>query len=269
MARRIRQTGAARGARSGKSGQSNYFIGYKKHSLYGVVQREGRFVPLPLVSLAAPANPGDVEMLMPLLEAARAQLGRLWPLGLVIADKGYIGAQQAVHLRQQWRMGLVVAPKKDMRPPPACNEQGCPLCPLGEALVWEDYDPEGGGWLIYRGRPEVCQGCPLAGTCAHQFEFAAGTHETFWGMVPSHSRLCRELLRKFRPRIEQSFNLAKNKFWLKGFFLNSLELARQLCLMCDVLETLEFLAQERPQQGRETKKSLQDDLQAPEFWEDF
>jgi hypothetical protein len=88
-------------------------------------------------------------------------------------------------------------------------------------------------------------------------------------MVPSHSRLSRELLRKFRPRIEQSFSLAKNKFWLKGFFLNSLELARQVCAMSDVLEILEFLAQERPERGRQTKKALQGKLQAPELWEDF
>jgi hypothetical protein len=39
--------------------------------------------------------------------------------------------------------------------------------------------------------------------------------------------------------------------------------------MSDVLEVLEFLAQERPQRGREVKKTLQNDLQAPEFWEEF
>lgn len=206
---------------------------------------------------------------MPLVEAARQGTGGVWPLQLVIADKGYIGEAQAALLRLQWRMGLLVAPRKDMRPPTGCGEQGCPLCPRGEALVWEDYDPEDGGWLIYRGARQTCSTCELAGTCARQFEIAAGINETFWGMVPSHSRLCRELLRKFRPRIEQSFSLAKNKFWLKGFFLNSLELARQLCAMSDVLEVLKFLAEERPQRGHQTKKALQQDLQAPEFWEKF
>lgn len=267
--RRIRQTGAARGARSGKSGQSNYFVGYKKHSLYGVVRHAERFSVLPLISLVVPANQSDVEMLMPLVEAARQGTGGVWPLQLVIADKGYIGEAQAALLRLQWRMGLLVAPRKDMRPPTGCGEQGCPLCPRGEALVWEDYDPEDGGWLIYQGARQTCSTCELAGTCARQFEIAAGINETFWGMVPSHSRLCRELLRKFRPRIEQSFSLAKNKFWLKGFFLNSLELARQLCAMSDVLEVLKFLAEERPQRGHQTKKALQQDLQAPEFWEKF
>ena len=234
-----------------------------------MVRRGDQFVALPLVSLVAPANRSDVEMLAPLLEQARCTVGLFWPQRLVIADKGYIGGPQAARLRQLWQMGLVVAPRKDMTPPPGCTAQGCPLCPLGEALVWEDYDPEEGGWLIYRGRREICRACPLVGTCARQFEFAAGRHETFWGLVPSHSRLCRELLRKFRPRVEQSFSLAKNKYWLKGFFLNSRELAEQLCAMCDVLEVLEFLAQERPRQGRQLKKSLRSDLQAPEFWEDF
>jgi len=233
------------------------------------VRQAERFAVLPLISRVVPANLGDVELLLPLLAAAQEGVGSFWPLRLVIADKGYIGEGQAALLRLQWRMGLVVAPRKDMNPPAGCDEQGCPLCPRGEGLVWEDYDPEDGGWLVYRGARQVCAACELAGTCARHFEFPAGTNETFWGMVPSHSRLCRELLRKFRPRIEQAFSLAKNKFWLKGFFLNSLELARQICAMSDVLEVLEFLAQERPQRGREIKKALHNDLRAPEFWEEF
>ena len=267
VAQRIGQTGADRGARSGKSGQSNYFVGYKKHSACGLVLRQGRFCRIPLCSLARPASLGDVEMLGPLVEAVGGGLNGVWPLGLVIADKGYIQGEQASQLRQRRHVALVVAPKKSMVPPPGCDAQGCPLCPAGEALAWEDYDSEGGGWLIYRGAPALCARCPLAGDCARQFEFAAGAHETFWGMVPSHSRLSRELLRKFRPRVEQGFNLAKNKFRLKGFFLNSLELAQILCVMCDILETLGFLAQERPQQGRETKIALQGELQAPDFFD--
>jgi hypothetical protein len=228
VAQRIVQTGAARGARGGKSGQSNYFVGYKKHTLCGLVRRSDKFCPLPLVSLARPANLSDVEMLLPLLEQARRALAGRWPLGLVIADRGYIG---------------------------------------GEPLVWEAYDPADGGVLIYRGRPDLCAACPLAGTCTRQFEYGSGRHETFWGMVPSHSRLARELRRRFRPRVEPGFNLAKNKYRLKGFFLNSLELTQALCVMSDVLEVLEFLAQERPRQGRQMKKTLQCDLQAPELWD--
>ncbi len=46
-----------------------------------------------------------------------------------------------------------------------------------------------------------------------------------------------------------------------------LEAARQLCAMSDVLEVLDFLARQRPQQGQELKNALQDDINAPEFWE--
>lgn len=267
MAQRIAQTGADRGARSGKSGQSNHFVGYKKHSACGLVRVGERFLRLPLCSLARPASVTDVEMLGPLLEHVQQELTGLWPLRLVILDKGYIQGEQAGWWRQQHQVALVVAPKKDMKPPPGCDGQGCPLCPLGERLVWEDYTPEDEGRLIYRGQPERCRVCPLAGTCERQFEFAAAAHETFWGMVPSHSRLSRALLRMFRPRIEQGFNLVKNQYRLKGFFLNSLELTQTMSVMSDILETLGFLAQERPQQGLHMKKALQGDLQAPEFFD--
>lgn len=229
----------------------------------------GRFVRLPLCSLARPASVTDVEMLEPLLEALRRDLTGLWPMGLVILDKGYIQAEQASRWRRDHHVALITAPRKDMKPPPQCDQRGCPLCPLGEALEWEDYVAEDDGVLIYRGQPERCRVCPLAGGCARQFEFAAATHETFWGMVPSHSRLSRQLLRWFRPRIEQGFNLAKNHYRLKGFFLNSLELTQTLCEMCDVLETLGILAQQHPVADRELKKSLQGDLNAPEFFDFF
>lgn len=227
----------------------------------------GRFVGVPLCSLARPASLGDVELLDPLLRRLCAD--GIWPMRLVILDKGYIQGELAGRWRRDHQIALVIAPKKDMKPPADCDEMGCPLCPAGQPLAWEDYDPQGEGWLIYRGRPELCRSCPLAGACPRQFEFAAGAHETFWGMVPSHSRLSRELLRKFRPRIEQGFNTAKNLFRLKGFFLNSLELTQTLCEMCDVLETLIFLAQQRPMQGRQTKNALEVDLECPDFFGQF
>jgi hypothetical protein len=88
---------------------------------------------------------------------------------------------------------------------------GCPLCPLGEPLIWEDYDPSDQGVLIYRGDPRHCPRCPLAGMCPRQFEFSAGAHETLWGMLPYHTRLSSELRRMFRPRIEQGFSTIKRR----------------------------------------------------------
>ena len=152
-----------------------------------------------------------------------------------------------------------------MKPPAGAEKDGCPVCPLGERLIWEDYDLE--GWLIYRGQPGVCRVCPLAGGCAKQFEYDAARHETYLGMVPPHTNLARRILQKFRPRIEHGFNLTKNKYHVTDFFLNSRHLAQTLCGLSDILETLEILAQERPQKGRETRNALLHDIFQLELWD--
>lgn len=67
--------------------------------------------------------------------------------------------------------------------------------------------------------------CPLSGICAKQIGNSAGEHETYWGMVPSHSRLFNKLMHQYSHRTISGFNTAKNRFRSSGFFINSLELA--------------------------------------------
>lgn len=221
---------------------------------------------MPLCSLVKPANVTDVEMLGPLVDFVYDQLAGVWPMRMVIGDQGYVQGKVARAMRQDRELALIVRAKKDMTPPADCDAAGCPLCRWGTRLIWQDYDPVD-QVLVYHADPRVCVTCPLAGTCPKQFEFPAGRHETFWGMVPAHSRLSHRLLRQLRPRIDQGFNIAKNKFRLRDFFLNSRHLAQTLCILCDILDTLELLALERPQKGRETKTALHQNIQQPELWD--
>ena len=204
---------------------------------------------------------------MPLLGQVRQQLEGVWPLGLVIADKGYIQGEQSAWLRRHWHVALVLSPKKDMTAPTGCQTDGCPVCPAGERLIWEEYLPEDDGVLIYRGDPVVCQRCALAGDCPKQFERFAAEHETFLGMIPSHSRLCRRLLRILPPRIESTFNLSKNIQGLKLCFLNSHHLAETLCALSDVVDTLWILARQQPYVAHTTPNAIKGDLRQPEFWD--
>jgi extradiol dioxygenase family protein len=262
----MRRIGAARGARSGKSGQSKYFAGYKKHSLCALVAVRERFRPVVLCSRARPANVADVWAFKPLLNFVRRRLAPQWPMRFVIGDKGYVQSRYAAFLRKEWEVALVVRAKGDMTAPDDCDERGVPLCPIGERLVWEDYDAPDER-LIYRGAVDICPTCPLAGTCPKQFERDAGEHETFFGLVPCGSQLAQRLLRQFRPRIEQGFNTSKNTHRLKGFFLNSRRLAQTLCTISDILDTMNVLAQERPARGRQTRKALDRDIEQPELWD--
>jgi hypothetical protein len=264
LAERRRQTGAGKGTRSKKSGQSIFFEGYKKHSLYVMVRVEDKWRPLPLCSSVRPANVSEQRVIHPLLHFVLHCVK--WPVVFVVTDQGYINGPLAGQWRRRWQVAHIVRPRKKMVPPAGAESDGCPLCPLGDRLVWEDYDIAA-ECLIYRGNRSICRTCPLAGTCPKQFEFPSERHETFWGMVPPHSRLARRILRQFRPRVEPGFNLLKNRYGVTGFFINSRHLAQTLCLLSDVLETLDLLAQERPARGRETRRALIRDIFQPELWD--
>jgi hypothetical protein len=265
-AQRIRTIRAERGRRSPKTGQSPFFVGYKKHTISALAQIDGGWRAIPLYSLARPAGKADVEMLKPLLNYVQRRLARALPLHIVLGDKGYISAERARFLRERWSVALVVAPRADMHPPDGTTFDGCPLCPLGEPLVWTDYDASDGR-LIYQGAKNVCLLCPLSGGCVQQFEFSADAHETFWGMIPSHSQLSRRLLRQFRPLTESGFYTAKHCFRLKDFFINSLELAQTLCVMSDIVELLKIIGREGGCSPRQLKKSVSREIVQPELWD--
>lgn len=264
MEERRKQTGAGKGTRSKKSGQSIFFEGYKKHTLYALLNMGERWRPVPLRSLACAANVSEQKIIRPLLAFARRRVR--WPIVFVLVDQGYVNADLARFLRRQWLVAHLVRPKKNMKAPETCDPDGCPLCPFGHRLIWEDYDIAS-EQLIYRGDRSVCATCPLAGTCPKQFEYDADRHETFWGMVPVHSQLARCMMRKFRPRVEPGFNLTKNRYAVADFFINSRHLIQSLCVLSDILETLEILATERPLRGHETRKALIRHIRHPELWD--
>lgn len=241
---RLKAIKAGRGRRSPKSGQSDYFVGYKKHTLTGFISLNDGLCPVPLYSLARSASKADVEMLKPLLNFAKRRFGDCLPMNFVLGDKGYVSAPRAKFLRENWNVALIVKPKSDMRPPAGTDTDGCPVCPLGRRLIWDEYDPLD-GTLVYRACEDSCTGCSASFIRPAHFEFSAADHETFWGMIPSHSRLAKQLMRTFRPRIESGFNAAKNSYGLSQLVLNSLTLTQQLCTMTDVVHMLKILAADR------------------------
>jgi hypothetical protein len=266
LSKRLKQTGAGAGRRSPKTGQSNYFVGYKKHTLSGFVTGDDGVCPIALYSLVRSAAKADVEMLKPLLNYARHQFANQIPMHFVVGDKAYISADRARFLREKWSVALIVKPRSDMSAPSCADTDGCPLCPMGRRLEWEDYDPTD-GVLLYHAQEADCVRCPMSPMCNRRFEFQASDHETFWGMVPTHSRLSRQLLRHFRPRVEPGFNASKNLCGLSKFFINSCNLAQQLCTMSDVVECLKKLAAKRSEGLPRIAKTLRYDKTQPDLWD--
>ena len=92
---------ATLGGRTLKTGQSRWFVGYKKHTLRLWLPTIPPSVTLlPLVSWVAPANVSEGGLLVPSLHWCRRHWG-WWP-GIVVADLGYLSAERKQAARTGW-----------------------------------------------------------------------------------------------------------------------------------------------------------------------
>ena len=141
---------AALGGRTLKTGQSRWFVGYKKHTLrLWLPTRHDSVTLLPLVSWVTPGNVSEGGLLRPSLHWCRKHLG-WWP-GLVVADMGYLSAESKRAARTGWQCAVITKLRADMKlvPPYVSTEQMC--CPQGQPLEWWEHD-EASGTQWFRAR---------------------------------------------------------------------------------------------------------------------
>lgn len=234
--------GAALGARTFKMGQSNCFVGYKKHTLrLWLPTVQASVTLLPLVSWLAPANVAEGRMLLPSLRWCARHLG-WWP-GLVVADMGYRAAEDKRIARQQWHCAVVTRLRADGKlQPPYVTAQRLE-CPQGQRLEWWEYEPETAQqWFRVASPENLCPMCWEAGSCPRHFAYPASAHETLFGLLPLASRPAQRLLQQVRPWIEPAQSFEKNQLGLGSIFFNSLRLAWQMSLWADSAVLLRTMA---------------------------
>lgn len=233
---------AALGGRTLKTGQSRWFVGYKKHTLRLWLPTEHPSVTLvPLVSWLTPANVAEGGLLVPSLRWCRRRLG-WWP-GVIVADMGYLAAESKKAARENWQTAVVTRLRTDMKllPPYVTAEQV--ECPHGQRLEWWEYEPETGQqWFRVADEPSLCVGCWEAASCPRHFDYPAARHETLFGLLPLASRLAQRLLQQVRPWIEPAQSFEKNQLGLGRMFFNSLRLAWQMSLWADSAVLLRTMA---------------------------
>lgn len=240
---------AAVGGRTLKTGQSRWFVGYKKHTLrLWLPTRHDAVTLLPLVSWVTPGNVSEGGLLRPSLHWCRQHLG-WWP-GIVVADMGYLAAESKQAARTGWQCAVITKLRAGMKlvPPYVSAEQLC--CPQGQPLEWWEHDAATGTqWFRARASGAQCAWCWEASQCPRHFGYAAGAHETLLGMIPLGSRVAWRLLRQVRPWIEPAQSFEKNQLGLGRMFLNSLRLTWQMSLLADsavLLRTMAWLAEPQP-----------------------
>jgi hypothetical protein len=221
------------GQRTFKTGQSRWYVGYKKHTLRLWWREHTASVLLvPLVSWITPANYFDGALLVPSLYYCRRQW-QWWPK-IVVADMSYMGAQLKADCRTVWKVAVVTRLRSDMQlvaPYAAWNRTECHQ---GQPLRWLEYAPEQGQhWLGVAEPANYCLHCWEASACPRHFAFAADQHETLFGLLPLASLPAQKLLAQVRPWIEPAQSYEKNQLGLSNAFLNSLRLTWCMALLAD------------------------------------
>lgn len=221
------------GARTLKSGQSRFFLGYKKHTFRLWLARYERNVLLvPLVSWAAPANTAESGLLRPSVQHCLRRWQ--WRPDVVVGDMGYLDAATKQQLRKRWNVAVITRLRENMKlvPPFATPTQAS--CVQGQPLRWLGYDDaDQRHWFGVRDPQPLCGCCWQASECAREFGYSAGDHETLLGLLPMNTVVTQRLLQQVRPWIEPAQSYEKNQLGLSQIFLNSLRLTWTMCLLAD------------------------------------
>lgn len=226
------------GGRTLKSGQSRWFVGYKKHS-FRLWWRpyEKAVLLLPLVSWVAPANVYEGAFLVPSLRHCDRRWS-WWPR-YVVADMGYVSAQRKKQCRETWRVAVLTHLRADINLCAPFQSERQALCPQGEPLRWLGYDPQDQQhWFTVSEHPELCRWCWEARQCPRQFAYSAARHETLLGLLPLSTRPAQRLLKQVRSWIEPSQSYEKIQLGLGRMFLNSLRFTWCMALLADAVALL-------------------------------
>lgn len=234
--------GATLGGRTLKTGQSRWFVGYKKHTFRLWLPTVHPSITLvPLVSWVAPANLSEGGLLIPSLRQCQRRLG-WWP-GIVVADMGYLAASSKQVARETWQTAVVTKIRTDMKLLPPYVTAEHVECPQGQRLQWWEYDPQTlEQWFRVSDPSPLCDRCWESSICPRHFGFAAERHETLFGLLPLASGPAQRLLQQVRPWIEPTQSFEKNQLGLSQMFFNSLRLTWQMCLWADSAVLLRIMA---------------------------
>jgi hypothetical protein len=221
------------GGRTLKSGQSRWFVGYKKHTFrLWLSDYHSAVLLIPLVSWLAPANVSEGGLLVPSLRYCWQQWS--WCPRFVVADMGYLAAEAKRYCRQQWNVAVLTHIRSDMKLVPPFVSETQALCPQGEPLHWRGYDPGAQEhWFDVQPPAALCAYCWQGAGCGRQFAYPAEGHESLLGRVPLSTRSAQALLRGVRPWIEPAQSFEKNQLGLSQLFFNSLRFTWIMGLLAD------------------------------------
>ena len=235
------------GERTLKSGQSQCYVGYKKHTFRLWVVNYSRGVLLvPLVTWSTPANISESGLWVPSLVYCLRRWA--WRPDYVVADMGYLGAQAKSVCRQRWGVTVLTHVRENMKMVAPFESETQVVCPQGQPLQWLGYDGPRNQHAFGPAEPaSLCAICWEQSQCSRRFDYPPSDHETLLGLLPLCTRAAQHMLQKMRPWIEPTQSYEKNQLGLSQVFLNSLRLTWTMCLLANAVSIMRARALlERP-----------------------
>jgi hypothetical protein len=191
------------GTRRKKRDKSEYFVGYRLHSLTAINPQTGHSYPL--ISLIAPGNHHDSLFLVQLIQLGQA-IGL--ELKVVIADEAYGDAADHEAIRREHGVSVITPPKENVKLPEHVDKETqevylnkwceTPMTYLGKT-------DEGRHEFKCNASPDECIHYP---TCHKQREIP--TDSGIFGQIPAQVEGVAEA-NNLRKNIERPFNLLKHR----------------------------------------------------------
>ena len=191
------------GKRRNKRDKSEYFVGYRIHSLTAINPQTGHSYPL--ISLIAPGNHHD-SLLLPQL----VQLGKAIGLDLriITADEAYGNAQQNERIQRDYGVTVITNPKEKIKLPEYVDKETQSVY----MSKWCEIPMSYLGRIQDGGHEFKCSA--ESGECLHditcpkyrEIPVDAG----IFGQIPDNGHLVEEV-KNLRKNIERPFNLLKHR----------------------------------------------------------
>ena len=198
------------GKRRKKRDKSEYFVGYRLHTLVAFDARTGAHYPI--VNLMAPANHHDNLFLPQLVAFAHAMGLRM---DIITADEGYIDPEQNEEINKKYGVRVIAPASEKVNPPEHVDAESGAVYMNGSCETA----------MRYLGRTETghefgCndQACFHAPRCLQCREIPLDSG--LFGQIPDQIEQVNDV-RDIRKNMERCFNLAKHREGLEPLRVKS------------------------------------------------
>ena len=191
------------GKRRNKRDKSEYFVGYRMHSLSAINPQTGHSYPL--ISLIAPGNHHDSLLLPQLIQLGKA-IGL--DLKIITADEAYGDAEKNERIKREYGVTVITNPKEKVKLPEYVDKETQSVymnkwCEIPMSYLGKTEDG---------GHEYKCSA--VSGECLHDVSCSKyreiPVDAGIFGQIPDNGHLVEEA-KNLRKNIERPFNLLKHR----------------------------------------------------------